>query len=77
MNVRELREKLSGVSDDTKVVVWWEQDRTVDRTVDLFEIHDVSLATGTPGRAEDNGKSTFTVDRTGLATWLFISVDRG
>jgi len=39
MNVKEFREKLSRLDDDTRVVVYWEEGSDQK----LFEIDDISL----------------------------------
>lgn len=69
MTVRELREKLSEVDDKTKVVVYAEDEAT-NR---LFEIDEVSICTGTPGR-DQAGKAGFSFGKDGPASWLFIAV---
>lgn len=68
MTVKELRDKLSGVDDQTKVVVYRE-DGTEQQ---FFEIDEVSLTRGTPKRV--NGKPGFEFDSKGLVTWLFVNV---
>ncbi len=56
MNVKELREKLSKLDDNTRVVVYWEEGSEQK----FFGIDDVSLTRGTPQRLE--GKPGFTFD---------------
>ncbi|MGD0956465.1 MAG: hypothetical protein ABR953_06485 [Candidatus Acidiferrales bacterium] len=72
MTVKELRQKLSGLDQSTKVVVWWE--RNGDST--LLDIHEVSLARGTPKR-DANNKPGFEFDGNGPVVWLFITVAGG
>jgi len=69
MTVKELREKLSQLDDETRVVVH-QEDENGGR---LFEIDDVSIHTGTPSRLED-GTAAFSFRKDGTASWLFISV---
>jgi hypothetical protein len=69
MNVKELKEKLSKLDDNTKVVVYWEEDKESH----FFGIDHVSLTRGTPQRHED-GKPGFTFDSKGPAAWAFISI---
>lgn len=69
MTVKELREKLSPLDDKTRVVVYTENESRLD----IFEIEDISIATGTPDRLED-GKAVFAFDGKGPASWLFIQV---
>ena len=72
MNVKELREKLSklddNTDDNTRVVVYWEEGSEQK----FFGIDDVSLTRGTPQRLE--GKPGFTFDSKGPVEWLFVSV---
>jgi hypothetical protein len=69
MTVKQLLEKLSKIDENTRVVVYTEHASDLD----IFEIEDVSVGTGTPGRLED-GKAVFGFDRKGPASWLFIQV---
>jgi hypothetical protein len=68
MTVKELRDKLSGVPDQTKVVAYREDEKEPQ----LFEIDEISVAKGTPKRVE--GKPGFEFDSKGLVAWLFITV---
>lgn len=72
MKVKELKEKLSKHDDNTKVVVYWEDENSKQH---LFEIDDISMAQGNGDRGPD-GKARFAFDKDGLAKWLFITVDR-
>ena len=69
MTVKELREKLSPFADETRVVVYQEDENEAT----VFEIDDVSIHTGTPDRLE-GGKAAFKFGRDGPASWLFVSV---
>jgi hypothetical protein len=69
INVKELREKLSKLADETNIVVYWDEGSEHQH----FGIDDVSLARGTPQRHED-GKPGFTFDPKDPIAWLFISV---
>jgi hypothetical protein len=66
MTVAELREKLSKLPADEKVVVYWEDGAEHQ----YFGIDDVSMTKGNPSRHED-GKAGFTFDSKGEANWLF------
>ena len=68
MTVKELRDKLSGVDDQTKVVAYREDGPETQ----FFEIDEVSLTKGTPDRLK--GKPVFKFDSQGLVAWLFISI---
>jgi hypothetical protein len=68
MTVKELRDKLSGIPDQTNVVAY----REAGTEQQFFEIDDVSLTKGTPQRVD--GKPGFTFDSKGLVEWLFINV---
>jgi ribosomal protein L21E len=72
MNVKGLRNKLSKLDDETRVVVYWEEGKQRQ----YFEIEDAALAKGTPHR-DANGKPGFIFDSKGPATWLFINVSAG
>jgi hypothetical protein len=68
MTVKELRDKLSSVDDQTRVIAYREDGAEQQ----LFEIEEVSLTKGTPKRVE--GKPGFEFDSKGLVAWLFITV---
>jgi hypothetical protein len=72
MTVGELQRRLQEIDPGTQVVVYRE-DREADR-IELFEVTDASLSTGDPIRIEQSGKASFTFDKDGSATWLFISI---
>jgi hypothetical protein len=69
MNVKELRDKLTQISDDMNVVVYWEDGAEHQH----FDIEDVSAHKGTPRRLAP-GKAGFTFEQKGSTEWLFISI---
>jgi hypothetical protein len=72
MTVGELRKRLQGMDPKTHVVVYRE-DRETD-PMELFEVIDASLSTGSPTRVDPSGRTGFAFERNGSATWLFISI---
>jgi hypothetical protein len=68
MTVKELRDKLAGIADQTKVVAYREEGTEQQ----FFEIDEVSLTRGTPKRVK--GKPGFEFDSKGLVDWVFINV---
>jgi hypothetical protein len=71
MTVAELQKKLEGLDPKTYIVV----NREIDGEMNLLEITDASLATGSPRRHEGTRKAGFTFEKGGPATWLFISTE--
>lgn len=70
MNVKELRDKLVGMNDNTRVTVYWEDGNEAH----YFEIDTVSEDRGTPKRL-DNGKAGFEFNRkSGEGTRVVLSV---
>ena len=69
MKIKELREQLANLSDDTPIVVYWEDGAKQH----FFDIGDVSLTKGTP-RRDKQGRPGFTFDRKGSAAWAFINI---
>lgn len=69
MTVKQLREKLSDLGGETRVVVYAEDQPGRP----LFEIDDVSIGKGTPTKLGD-GKAAFKFGEDGPASWLFITV---
>jgi len=71
MTVGELLQKLDGVDRNDRVVVYFETGHPIK----LYDVTDASLSTGDPHTDEHTGKAGFIFDKTGPATWLFISVE--
>ncbi len=71
MTVKELRDKLAGLDEKTRVVVDCEDGGEHQ----LFEIHEVGIQKGAPKRFA-SGKLGFVFAHNGLVTWLFISVSQ-
>ena len=74
MTVAELKNQLSKLPADAKVVVHWEEGSFrmgADGGV-FFEINQVSLHKGTPLR--ENERAGFTFESSGPASWAFISI---
>jgi hypothetical protein len=69
MTIKELKEKLSKLDDQTNVVVYWEDGNESN----YFGIDDVSLTRGMPQRHQD-GKAGFTFDSKGPVEWVLISI---
>jgi hypothetical protein len=74
MTVGELQGQLQGMDPKAHVVAHRE-DRETDE-MELFEVMDASLSTGTPTGDELSGRAGFTFERSGSATWLFISIEK-
>ena len=70
MTVGKLREQLSRFPADTNVVVLWEDEEMEQR---LFGVDHIALHKGTPTRDSSN-RASFTFEKDGPATWLFISI---
>ena len=69
MTVKELREKLSKMNDDTAVVVQWEHGNSLE----LFEIDDVSKSVGVPKRIK--GKAGFAFGQSeGAVERVFLAI---
>ena len=70
MNVKELRDELAKMDDDTSVVVYWDDGRENQ----YFKIEEVSVHRGTSDRLP-NGKVAFRFnDRDGKDIRLFVSI---
>jgi hypothetical protein len=72
MNFKELGEKLSGVGDETTILLSCEDDGGHR----LFDIVDVSTSKGTPIRLE-NGEPGFVFETNGSVTKLVINITSG
>jgi hypothetical protein len=69
VKVRELKEKLNKINDDLHIAVL----REYDEEIELFEIEEVAVHSGTPSKA-DGEKAGFTFENSGPVTWLFLSI---
>ncbi|MGB9032036.1 MAG: ester cyclase [Acidobacteriaceae bacterium] len=70
MTTGELRERLDGLDLKAKVVVF----RETDDEMQLFEVTDAGLNTGTPIWDRRTGKLGFRFGSQGPAKWFFISI---
>ncbi|HTA60350.1 MAG TPA: hypothetical protein VK805_19510 [Candidatus Baltobacteraceae bacterium] len=74
MTVAELKNQLSKLPADAKVVVHCEEGELRMGADGLFEIDEVSLQSGTPSRGSEKGEAGFKFEKSGPASWAFITV---